>query len=349
MQKGKKVNLKTLNPITHIGNWMEGLTKEKDTSQAVAPAPNSQPETEQENTSQAIAPANNQTTVLPETEQEGAPETTIVTGTFVPSGTTRSAMTTSTQTHMDHLRQVVESFDEDKQGPLEWAVRQFFTTLSYILPVLVALVVGTSIGDAFSGPFTLASSWSIYSHVISIGLELMLPALGLSATIAFKRSLRDKSQVAMFIILALLFVGLAIGNSFAQIFLIEGHVKLKADDIPGQASMIFRSFGPLIIDIAATIYLSVASAKNLQKYLADMRQKQVAIKDVNSVNNAIDEENLKAAIDREMMLSDMESKKNRANFWNEHERLTQQAMLEQNRQKLIGSGDSEGRGRYGGW
>ena len=153
----------------------------------------------------------------------------------------------------------------------------------------------------------------------------------------------------MFIILALLFVGLAIGNSFAQIFLIEGHVKLKADDIPGQASMIFRSFGPLIIDIAATIYLSVASAKNLQKYLADMRQKQVAIKDVNSVNNAIDEENLKAAIDREMMLSDMESKKNRANFWNEHERLTQQAMLEQNRQKLIGSGDSEGRGRYGGW
>jgi hypothetical protein len=185
--------------------------------------------------------------------------------------------------------------------------------------------------------------------VISIGLELMLPALGLSTTIAFKRALRDKSQVPMFIILASLFVGLAVGNSFAQIFLIEGHVKLKADDITGHASMIFRSFGPLIIDLSATIYLSVASVKNLQKYLADMRQKQVAIRDVNQVNNDIDAANLKAAIDREMMLSDMESKKNRANFWNEHERLTQQAMLEQNRQKLIGSGDSEGRGRYGGW
>lgn len=287
------------------------------------------------------------TPVAPEAGQDDqdAPATNIVTGRFVPAGQQAGLVVSSgAGVNTEHFRQVIESFDEDKQTALEWIVRKFFGAAAYLLPLIVALVVGIAIGDAFSGAHP-SFGWTLYTHVISVSLELMLPVLGLAVTIVFKRALKDRSQIGMFLALAALFLALAVGNSFAQIFLVESHITLKSGDTAGQASMIFRSFGPMIIDIVATVYLSVASVKNLQKYLADQKQKIAAIKDVNAVEIEIDKASIQADIDRQTAIMDMESKQQRATTWNEIERLQSQAMIEQARRSLS-SPDEKDKGGY---
>src|SRR5258708_6091854 len=187
-----KLKLSTLNPITHIGNWMDGLTKEKDTSQVVVPA------------------SNQQTSVLPETET--AKDAEVVSGHFVPDQTI-VINSPDAQMYTEQLRKTIQSFNEDKMTPMKWLVVKFFEFLSYLGPILVALVVGSAIGDAWSGPFTFRDPWTVYSYVISVVLELMLPALGYACTVALKQALNDRSKVGLFVALGLLFLALATGNS----------------------------------------------------------------------------------------------------------------------------------------
>ena len=323
-----------------MGNWISTLLDQQfadpdnNPGAAAAPVPR---------TTKPLAPTTGAQAVPdPATD---AQDITIETGRFVPDGSPdahNAQLASSAIAHTERFRAIVESFDEEKQTGLEWLVRHFFTALAYLLPPLVAFVVGDAIGDAFAGPFSLAS-WSLYAHIISVSLEMMLPVMGYSVTIIFKRAIKDRSQLAFFVFLSLVFLLLSVGNSFAQIFLIEKHLSIGKGDTVGEISVIFRSFGPLVIDVISTIYLAVATVKNLQKYLADQRAKIVAVRDVNQVNIEMEQTNIKAAIDRQTAVMDMESKQKRADTWNQIEAMQSQAMIEQARRNMQ---DRESGGSY---
>src|SRR5204863_3246638 len=101
------------------------------------------------------------------------------------------------------------------------------------------------------------------------------------------------------IALTILFLGLAIGNSFAQMFMIEGHIKIASNDFKGQASMWFRSFGPLFIDSIATIFLTVVTVRSQRKFIKDMQEKEAAINSVARSEIKVEAAFDQAAIDRE--------------------------------------------------
>jgi len=151
---------------------------------------------------------------------------------------------------------------------------------------------------------------------------------------------KDRSQMFVPIILAILFLGLAVGNSFAQIYLIEGHIKIADKDTAGHISMIFRSFTPLVVDVIATIFLSVVTVKNLQKFLKDMQHKEAGIQAVARSEIAIDMAFNQASIDRENAAMQQE----RTRMDNE---LLRELTRKRNNDTL--GGDSGSKGRFGGW
>ncbi len=288
--------------------------------------------------STAVAP-NNQTTILAQPEQGKDAE--IVSGTFIPTIDATGSAQMEAHKHAARLRQTIETFNEDKQTVLEWVTVKFFTVLAYILPPFVAWIVGQAIGDAWGGKFDWNNAWSVYSHVISVSLEMMLPVMGYSVTVAVKRAAKDRSQMFIPIILAILFLGLAVGNSFAQIYLIEGHIKIANNDIPGHVSMIFRSFTPLVVDVIATIFLSVVTVKNLQKFLKDMQQKEAGIQAVARSEIAVDMAFNQAAIDRE-----------NAAMQQERTRMDNELLRELTRKRnndTLGGDSGSSKGRFGGW
>jgi len=289
-------------------------------------------------TSTALSPAaNEQVATIPEQGRDAE----IVSGTFIPTIDATGNTQMEAHKHAARLRQTIETFNEDKQTVLEWVTVKFFTVLAYILPPFVAWIVGQAIGDAWGGKFDWSNAWSVYSHVISVSLEMMLPVMGYSVTVAVKRAAKDRSQMFVPITLAILFLALAIGNSFAQIYLIEGHIKIADKDIAGHVSMIFRSFTPLVVDVIATIFLSVVTVKNLQKFLKDMQQKEAGIQAVARSEIAVDMAFNQAAIDRE-----------NAAMQQERTRMDNELLRELTRKRnddTLGGGGSGSKGRYGGW
>jgi hypothetical protein len=284
--------------------------------------------------STALAPAaNEQVAVIP----EQAKDAEVVSGTFMPD----IQITTSRNdalAHTERLRTTVESFNEDKQTLLEWLVVKFFTVLAYLLPILIAWVVGNAIGQVWAGKFDWGNPWSVYSYAISIGLEGMIPVMGYSVTVATKRAMKDHSQMAWPIILAGLFLALAVGNSFAQMFMIDSHIKIEPTDFKAQASLYFRSFAPLIIDVIATIFLTIVTVKNQRKFIKDMQEKEAAIEAV-----ARSEIKVEAAFDQAVI--DRENAKNEQ----ERKRMDNELLRELTKRRnddTLGGGGSKG--KYGG-
>ncbi len=323
-----------MNPITRITTWMDNVTAQKDTGQAVAPV------------------NNNQTIVLPESET--AKDAEVVSGQFVPDQVI-AIPANNAQIHTERLRRTIASFNEDKQTPLKWLVVKFFEVLSYLLPVLIAWIVGMAIGDAWSGKFDWGDSWNVYSHAISLALELMLPALGYAVTVSLKQAFHDRSKVVLFVVLASLFLALAVGNSFAQMFLIEGHIKLAPDDTAGHISMYFRSFTPMTVDIISTIFLSVVTVKNLQKFLKDKQQEAMAVRAGAEAEIAVDEAFQAAERRRREAESEQRRKDEQLDTMQEFYRIQNQRLLQDARKKLIDDDasddrrDKNRRGGYGGW
>ena len=75
-----------------------------------------------------------------------------------------------------------------------------YTFLAYVVPPIAAYGVGAAIGDAFSGPFTFATPTPCPCMLSAYGLELLLPALGFAVVTTFKRALKERTQMAMFIV-----------------------------------------------------------------------------------------------------------------------------------------------------
>ena len=288
----------------------------------------------------------------------GQDDQTIVTGRFVPDSqasqvTSTSLVQAESARQTEHFRRLVEKFDEDRLEPLEWVVRKLASTFCYVAPFVLAVPVGLAVGDAF----TQSASSVIISlaiHMLSVCLEIALPILGLATTISFKRSVKDRSKMSGTVIVAGFFALVSIGNAFALLFLLEqgsGGVAIDfANNAAGGIAMIGRSFGSFVVDVASTVYLSVSGVRSLAKYLADQRQKAVAIRDVNTVNIELEQAQTRAAIERQSAIMDMDSKRRRQSTWDEIEKMQSEAMIDSARRTMQGdSGRSGGYYRRGGY
>lgn len=250
--------------------------------------------------------------------------------------------------HTKDFRKVVDSFDEDKQTPSEWLIGKLFTALAYLMPVVFAYFVGMAIGDAFAnGPFSFSNGYSEYVHVASLFVEFSVTMFCFGAVTVFKRALKDRSQLGLFIALGITFIALSILNSFAQLFLLEKHITVDAAHVVTLIAVVFRSFASLIIDLASAIYLGVTGVRSLKKYLADQRAKIEAVREVNQVEIDMGQTQIQAAMATQQAMMDMQSKAQRASTWNEIEALQSQAMVEQARRNMRGDeGGSYRRSRY---
>ena len=289
---------------------------------------------------QNAAPAT-ATTVTEEGKEEEP--SNIARGRFVPedeegkqSSSYESMLYLEAKKHTDRFRKTVESFDEDKQSPVEWALYKAASLYCYLVPFVLAIPLGLAIGDKFSAgqPFWMVNAM----HILSIALEIAVPLMGLATNVSFKRACKDRGEVAMFIVVATFYLGISILNAFALLLLLEtaGFEHLKG---AAMIAMYGRSFGPLINDIACTAFLAVATVKSLKKYLADQRAKIIAVRDVNAVNIELEKANIDAAIQRQTAMQDMKSKQQRADTWNEIEQIQAQTMIQNAKQNMLNSGD----------
>lgn len=271
-----------------------------------------------------------------------------VRGHFVDDQAPPSDHTSAAARRTQDFARTVNTFDEDKLTLLAHIVSKFFMAMAYLVPLGIGYFAGAALGDTISGTFSLAAgARNIYTHFLSIVLELSVPMLGYAVAVTFKRAAKDRGQLTLCAVLSVLFLLLAIGNALTQDVLLYHLLPQTTTD--ERVSVWFRSFGPSIFDILATIFISIVGVRNLKKYLADQREKIHATREVNLIHIEMDKTTLQAEIDRQSAIMDMQSKQQRSTTWNEIEAMQSKSMIEQaKRTKLEGpdSGSSYRRNRY---
>jgi len=94
-------------------------------------------------------------------------------------------------THFERYRTLIDSFDEDRETPLEKVIRWFLLLLAYALPIIVAYAMGKEIGDAYGGKFDINDGWSLGTHVVAMAGEFALTMMTFSAASALRKSSTD--------------------------------------------------------------------------------------------------------------------------------------------------------------
>jgi hypothetical protein len=105
----------------------------------------------------------------------------------------------------------------------------------------------------------------------------------------------------------------------------------------------------MTVDIISTIFLSVVTVKNLQKFLKDKQQEAMAIRSGAEAEIAVDEAFQAAERRRREAESEQRRKDEQLDTMQEFYRIQNQKLLQDARSKLLEGGDDSNRkGRYGG-
>ena len=333
-----------LNPVTHLKRYLDGVNASVQQTQVLAPQANqqqpppagsNQPTHPPDPSGQGGAGA---TGTLPVPVQNGTPTmVNSMQGTFIDASQLQGLIG-NIVTNVQHQRRLVESFDEDKESFRESGVRRFYMGVFYLLPALVAYYVGAAIGDGFAhAALNWADAWNAFNHIISWAIEFSISGLVLAGSITARRIRSSSSEYLgsfVAICLALLFFSAASGA--AQYVLVEAHLHPHGIE---QAAALFRvSAGPAV-DICSLLFLAVMRFKSLKKYLEDQERKRTAIHAASQAEIALQSEQVKAALDTQAALSDLETKAERAKVWNELERMQGQSMIENARRNMQDHGD----------
>jgi hypothetical protein len=339
------MSLITLNPVTWakkgLHKGLESLAGDAAWSRVSTPA-----------TKQAPPPATIAHADVSPAASDDAPPLYVngeaVSGHFVDDQAQATDPTAQAARRTEQFSRIVATFDEDKLHLLASLVSKFFMAMAYLVPLGIGYFAGAALGDTISGTFSLgAGARNIYTHFLSIVLELSIPMLGYAVAVTFKRAAKDRGQLTLCAVLSLLFLLLAIGNALTQDVLLYHLIPQTTTD--EQVSVWFRSFGPSIFDILATIFISIVGVRSLKKYLADQREKIHATREVNLIHIEMDKTTLQAEIDRQSAIMDMQSKQQRSTTWNEIEAMQSKSMIEQARRNMLAgpeSGSSYRRNRY---
>lgn len=313
-----------LNPVTWVNKGLDAAEIK------------SEPKKDTTNTS--VAPANN-SQIVDDVPKDAVP---VERGIWIDASMIDESNATR---QTEEFRRVVQSFDEDKQSKLAWFVGKFFFVLAYLAPILLGWYAGLALGDALTGRFDPWDAHNAFSHLISMVLELCIPMIGYAVAISFKRASKDRRQVPSSLAISAVFLLLAVGNAISQdVLLYAGFPQHTTAQI---VAIWFRSFGPSIVDILATIFISIVGVRSLQKYLADQREKIHATREVSLIHIEMDKTTLQAGIDKQNALQDMKSKAKRAATWNEIESMQAESMIQTARQNMLGNGENGGNYRRG--
>lgn len=235
------------------------------------------------------------------------------------------------KSHFERYRNLIDSFDEDRETFLEKAIRWFLLLLAYALPIVVAYAMGKEIGDAYGGKFDINDGWSLGTHVVAMAGEFALTMMTFSAASALRKSATDKSYTPKFISSVVAFLVFAVASGLAQWFIASGHIKtvdkLGHADTSGFAALVFRVAMVPGVDVAALLFLAVMNFKSLKKFVADQRIRAQAIRDLNEAELEIQRAQSTARRRESEEQQDIEMKEQRNGVWLEMDRMNAQHMI----------------------
>jgi len=238
--------------------------------------------------------------------------------------------------HFERYRTLIDSFDEDRETPLEKGVRWLFLLLAYVLPVVVAYAMGKEIGDAYGGPFSWSDGWSLGMHTVAMAGEFALAMMTLAAATALRRMVTDASYAPKFLGSAVSFLLFSAASGLAQWFIAARHV--MAHDTGGYVALVFRVAMVPGVDIASLLFLAVMSYRSLKKFVADQRVRAQAIRDINEAELEIERAQSSAARRQTEERQDLSMKEQRNQVWLELDRLHAQSMIADAKRRALPPG-----------
>lgn len=241
----------------------------------------------------------------------------------------------SSLTHFERYRKLIDSFDEDRESALEKGVRWFFLLLAYILPLAVAYAMGKEIGDAYGGAFDWNNGWSLGTHTVAMAGEFALAMMTLSAATALRRMATDASYTAKFVGSLVSFLVFSLASGLAQWYIASAHI--LATNNSGLAALVFRVAMVPAVDVASLLFLAVMSYKSLKKFVADQRVRAQAIRDINEAELEISRAQSHAARREIEERQDMQMKEERNQVWLELDRLHAQSMIADAKRRALPS------------
>ena len=232
----------------------------------------------------------------------------------------------ASSSHFERYRKLIDSFDEDRESPLEKLVRWFFLGLSYLLPLVVAYAMGKEIGDAYGGTFNLVDGWSLGTHTVALAGEFALAMMTLSCAVALRKMTTDGSYAPKFVGSLVSFLLFSLASGLAQWFIALLHVGGLRNSA-GLAALIFRVAMVPAVDVASLLFLAVMNFKSLKKFVADQRVRAQAIRDINEAELEIQRAQSAATRRETEERQDLQMKEQRNQVWLELDRLHAQSMI----------------------
>jgi len=235
--------------------------------------------------------------------------------------------------HFERYRKLIDSFEEDRESPLEKMIRWLFLLLAYALPLVVAYAMGKEIGDAYGGRFDWNNGWSLGTHTVAMAGEFALAMMTLSAATALRRMATDASYAPKFIGSLVSFLLFSLASGLAQWFIASAHILVH--DTSGLAALVFRVAMVPAVDIASLLFLAVMQFKSLKKFVADQRVRAQAIRDINEAELEIQRAQSAAARREGKERQDLAMKEQRNQVWLELDRLHAQSMIADARRRAL--------------
>ena len=239
----------------------------------------------------------------------------------------------SSASHFERYRSLIDSFDEDRENWFEKLVRWFFLFMAYSLPLVVAYAMGREIGDAYGGVFSWSDGWSLGTHTVAMAGEFALAMMTLSAATALRRMATDAGYVPKFIGSCVSFLLFSLASGLAQWFIASLHI--APHDTSGMVALIFRVAMVPAVDIASLLFLAVMSFKSLKKFVADQRVRAQAVREINEAELEIARAQSSAARRQTEEQQDLKMKEQRNQVWLELDRLHAQSMIAHAKQQAL--------------
>jgi hypothetical protein len=189
------------------------------------------------------------------------------------------------QTPLDRYRELIDRFDEDREGLGAKIVRKTFTFAAYAFPFLIASFVGKEIGDYYSGPFNPADGWSGGMHIVAWLGEAALAMMVISTAAAWRHYKADPGYTPKLLASGITFLVFTLESCFAQWVIAYNHIRPHL--LSDYAALVFRVGMAPCVDIASLLFLSIMGYKSLKQYLGEMQQKAQAIRLLNEAEIAI--------------------------------------------------------------
>ena len=175
------------------------------------------------------------------------------------------------------VKQVIDGFEEDKEGWIGAIVGRVVTAICYILPWIISAYAGSALGQHYAGaPFNVFDASSAYYYIVSWGYEFALVALMTAMVRVFKRMSNGtgRSAGAVLIGVLVLFLVLAGTSAAAQWVLFETNINLA--DSSQVIGALFRTLATPLIDLVGAIVLAILHVRSLDHAISTIEKKNEA-------------------------------------------------------------------------